>query len=56
MEMNKMPMGTITIYEDRYEELLESHKILEKLYEYGVDNWEGYDDAIREFREENKEK
>lgn len=48
-----MPYREITIYEDRYEELLESQRILQKLYEHGVDNWEGYDEAMREIREEN---
>lgn len=51
-----MPVGCVFIDEDRYEELLESHEILQKLYEHGVDNWEGYSDAIREFNERKKTK
>lgn len=36
------------ISEEEYRELLKDSKTLEILREYGVDNWDGYEDAISE--------
>jgi len=51
--MNKEIMVTIT--EKRFGELLEARKKLSVLEDYGVDNWEGYDDAIGEYYGGNME-
>lgn len=40
---------TITIPKRVYENLLANKKELELLYEFGVDNWEGYDEAMEIF-------
>jgi len=40
---------TITIPKRVYENLLSNKKELELLYEFGVDNWEGYDEAMEIF-------
>lgn len=37
---------TITIPKKRYRELLEAEKTLYKLEAMGVDNWEGYSEAL----------
>lgn len=37
----------VTISLKRYEQLFESEKILDALYEVGVDNWEGYEEAMK---------
>jgi hypothetical protein len=42
MEITEM----ITIPKKEYEELLEDQKMLDALKGAGVDNWEGYDDAL----------
>lgn len=33
----------ITITKEEYKQLLKDSEILNRLYELGVDNWEGYD-------------
>ena len=38
----------VTISEERYKELLEKEETLDKLEAYGVDNWEGYCDAMND--------
>ena len=40
-------METVTIPKKRYESLLWSEKVLRFLEANGVDNWEGWDDAIK---------
>lgn len=35
--------NTVTISQERYNELLKSEDILQKLKDAGVDNWDGYD-------------
>ena len=42
----------ITITKTHYDELVEAQKFLSYLEDAGVDNWEGYDYAVRmrEFR------
>lgn len=47
--MNKK---TITITIGEYEDLLEAQKKLDCLEGAGVDNWEGYDDAMSLMEEE----
>lgn len=39
--------GNIQISKELYEELLEDQKMLQALEGAGVDNWEGYDYAIK---------
>lgn len=39
----------IEITEERLKELEEAERELGFLHAYGVDNWGGYDDAMREF-------
>lgn len=43
----------IKITASRYIELLRSEDLLEMLRAYGVDNWEGWDEAISAFHEEH---
>lgn len=38
-------MKTITIPQERYDELVEAEEFLNALQNAGVDNWEGYDIA-----------
>lgn len=42
---------TITISKKEYEELYNDSLLLSFLEAHGVDNWEGWDDARREYRE-----
>ena len=42
---------TVVLSEEEYKELLRDSKILEVLRERGVDNWDGYEDAIKENEE-----
>lgn len=37
----------VTITKEVYDSLVEADETLDKLYAAGVDNWEGYSDAIR---------
>ena len=41
----------ITITQEEYDDLRDDQLKLNCLEDYGVDNWEGYDDAMREYRE-----
>jgi hypothetical protein len=45
---------TITISTKEYTELKESQYFLESLQANGVDNWEGYGDAIEYYHENYK--
>ena len=45
----------ISISKQRYEELLKSEKELNMLESYGVDNWEGYEEAMEALSEEGEE-
>jgi len=38
--------GTITLSEERYRELTEAEEKLNALEEFGVDNWDGYSQAM----------
>jgi hypothetical protein len=42
-----MANETTTIKTSYYETLKRSHDLLMALQEYGVDNWEGYSEAVR---------
>lgn len=42
---------TVTLFIARYNELVEAEMKLRYLENWGVDNWEGYDDAMREMKE-----
>lgn len=44
-----MTEDTVTITRDHYESLVEDSNILMKLESHGVDNWIGYEDAIRDY-------
>lgn len=49
MKLNKMT----EISEERYEYLIERDAWLEALEQAGVDNWEGYDEALEIYKENN---
>jgi len=40
--------NTVTISKEEYEGLLKDSETLNALRNHGVDNWDGYDDAISE--------
>ena len=42
---------TITISKKEYEELLKDSQFLDCLQGAGVDNWQGYDDAVQMMKE-----
>lgn len=44
---------TVTITKAEYETLLEDQKLLEALQGAGVDNWQGYWDAMEMMQEED---
>lgn len=44
-------MNFYEISEEQFKELLRDSKILEVLRERGVENWDGYEDAIKENEE-----
>lgn len=44
---------TVTITKEEYERLLEEVAFLECLRACGVDNWQGYDDAVEMMEEFN---
>ncbi len=46
---------TVEISESRYKELLAAEAKLDALEGHGVDNWEGYDDAMAQFWENEEE-
>jgi len=48
----KMETEMITITKKRYEQLFEAEKELRALHCAGVDNWEGYDDAMESLEED----
>lgn len=41
-----MENKTVTISEQEYKDLINDQKFLEALRAAGVDNWEGFDDAL----------
>lgn len=46
---------TVTISKKRYEELLKDEATLAALDEMGVDNWCGYDEAMRILKEDDND-
>jgi phage pi2 protein 07 len=46
-----MDNDTVTIPKAEYDRLLLDRESLQELRAAGADNWEGYDDAMRAFRE-----
>jgi len=46
MYANETITLTLTITIERYNQLIESDRVLQVLESAGVDNWEGYDDAM----------
>ena len=44
------PENTITLSVSEYKQLLEDSRKLDLLREFGVDNWDGFGDAIQEYR------
>lgn len=46
---------TITISVEEYKELLEANAFLIALSNAGVDNWEGYSEALKPYEEESYE-
>ncbi len=48
-------MSKIEISIEEYENLIDSHKQLQALEHGGVDNWEGFDFAMDEYREIKRE-
>ena len=45
---------TVTISRTEYEDLIQSREILDALYAAGVDNWEGYQDALGDQNEDEE--
>jgi len=41
-------METVTITQKEYDSLLEDSKILQALYAGGVDNWQWYDESLKD--------
>lgn len=49
MSNDNLPKDMVTISKKEYESLLDDADLLRCLQNAGVDNWEGYGDAMREF-------
>ena len=49
MTDDNLPEDMVTISKKEYECLLEDADLLRCLQDAGVDNWEGYDHALREY-------
>ena len=47
-----MPNDTVTITRAEYTNLLDDRDFLLKLYEGGLEGWEGYDEAVETSEEE----
>jgi hypothetical protein len=45
-------METVTISKTEYDKLIEDQLILQALYAGGVDNWEWYDESLRDLQED----
>lgn len=50
-----MSEETITVSVSRYNELVDDQNFLIALRGAGVDNWEGYGDAVESFQEDEDE-
>lgn len=44
--MSERALPTINLFQWRYEELVEKERQLNALEAYGVDNWDGYSEAM----------
>lgn len=44
-----MAKAYVTLTAEEYKVLIEDQLLLEKLYDHGVDNWEGYGDALEDY-------
>ena len=44
----------VEITQEEYDALLEDQKMLEALYEAGVEEWEGYDEALELFHADDE--
>jgi hypothetical protein len=55
--MNNMDSTMILVDADEYEELQDAQLMLQCLENAGVDNWDGYSEALREYNsfQENQE-
>lgn len=42
---------TVTLSKEEYDSFMEDVRMLNVLYDCGVDNWEGYDEAVTFYRE-----
>ncbi len=49
MTDDNLPEDMVTISKKEYEGLLDDADLLRCLQDAGVDNWEGYDHALREY-------
>ncbi len=45
-------ISTITVTQEEYDDLIDSAKLLAALMGAGVDNWEGYEEAMENYRSE----
>jgi hypothetical protein len=45
-------METVTISKTEYDQLIEDQLILQALYAGGVDNWDWYDESLRNLQED----
>lgn len=50
-----MQEETVTISKKVYDQLLDSQIFLDCLESMGVDNWSGYDEAVKEYRQQVNE-
>lgn len=46
--------STVTISKKEYDALVNDSRILQALYGAGVDNWEGYSDAMEALQEDQE--
>ena len=46
---------TVTITKKHYNDLLEDSRLLQCLQNAGVDNWDWYSEALKEFNEDDEE-
>lgn len=53
--MGKIKPKTVVVLETEYESLVEQEKLLLALQSAGVDSWEGYDQAVEMFQEDDDE-
>ena len=49
--MSERDVNTVNLFQWRYEELVEKERQLDALEAYGVDNWDGYSEAMGSIKE-----